>query len=47
MRYDKFKTLKLNKQGFIPCVIIQTGEEGIIFEIDKNSGRVYVIARRH
>lgn len=47
MRYDKFKKLKLNKQGFIPCFIIQTGEEGRIFEIDKNSGRVFVIAWRH
>lgn len=47
MRYDTFKSLKLNKQGFRPCVIIQTGEEGKIFEIDKYHDRLHVIAKRH
>ena len=47
MRYDKFKELKLNKQGFLPCVIISTGEEGRIFEINRYRCELYVVARRH
>lgn len=47
MRYDKFKDLKLNNQGFMPCVIISTGEEGRIFEINRRRGELYVVARRH
>lgn len=47
MRYDTFRKLKMNKQGVRPCVIIQTGEEGNIVEIDKNHDRLLVVAKRH
>ena len=47
MRYDSFKKLKMNKQGIRPCVIIQTGEEGNIVEIDRYHDRLRVVAKRH
>lgn len=47
MRYDTFRKLKMNKQGIRPCVIIQTGEEGNIVEMDKNHDRLLVVAKRH
>lgn len=47
MRYDIFKKLKMNKQGIRPCVIIQTGEEGNIIEMDKYHDKVLVVAKRH
>lgn len=46
MRYDIFKKLKLNKQGFLPCVIIQTGEEGIIIRISKDGDGLLVKTKR-
>lgn len=47
MRYDIFKTLKLNKQGFHPCVVIKTGEEGIITQISKSSDCLLVKYHSH
>lgn len=46
MRYDKFKCLKV-KKGITPCVIIRTGEEGVILDIDMYRDKIYVKARRH
>lgn len=42
MRYDIFKELKLNKQGFLPCVVIKTGEKGIITQISKSGDGLLV-----
>ena len=46
MRYDTFRKLKMNKQGIRPCIIIQTGEEGNIVEMDKNHDRLLVVAKK-
>lgn len=37
----------MNKLGIRPCVIIQTGEEGNIVEMDKSHDRLLVVAKRH
>lgn len=37
----------MNKHGVRPCVIIRTGEEGSIVEIDKNHDKLLVVAKRH
>lgn len=37
----------MNKQGIRPCVIIQTGEEGNIVEMDKSHDRLLVVAKRY
>lgn len=47
MKYDSFKKIKMNKHGIRPCVIIQTGEEGNIVEIDKSHDKLLVVAKRH
>lgn len=47
MRYDKFKTLRVDKKHLLPCVIIQTGEMGHILSIDFPKDKVLVKAKRH
>lgn len=47
MRYDTFKKLELNKKSSLPCVIIQTGEEGKITGINKSLDKVLVYAKRY
>ena len=47
MRYDILKTLKLNKQGIRPCVVIQTGEEGIITQISQSGDGLLVKYHSH
>lgn len=41
MRYDNFKAQKY-KRGITPCVVISTGEEGVIIDMHKNADEIMV-----
>ena len=47
MRYDDFQRLRLNPKGDTPCVIIRTGEIGVILQLDKPHDKIMVKAKRH
>lgn len=47
MEYNVFKKLKLNKQGFLPCVVIRTGEEGKIININHKGDGLLIKYKKH